>query len=81
MVLPVISVRAHRVKQACNDRPTSLKLLVVARNLEPAAALGMTTALVTNPEAWARDGHDGRHVHHLIDDLSAWLAEIAGIVA
>jgi putative hydrolase of the HAD superfamily len=53
----------------------------IARNLEPAAALGMTTALVTNPERWARDGHDGAHVHHLVDDLSAWLAGLAGIAA
>jgi len=50
----------------------------IARNLVPAAALGMTTALVMNPADWAREGGDGDHVHHVVDDLSAWLAELTG---
>lgn len=48
----------------------------IARNLEPAAALGMTTALVPNPNQWAKAGHDGEHVHHRIDDLTDWLSAI-----
>jgi putative hydrolase of the HAD superfamily len=44
-------------------------------NLAPAAALGMTTV-------WVRHGRpvDGAapdHVHHVIDDLAAWLAAVA----
>jgi hypothetical protein len=35
VVPPVINAQAQRVKQARNDRPTSLKLLVGARSLEP----------------------------------------------
>jgi len=51
----------------------------IARNLVPAAALGMTTALVRNPADWAREGGDGGHVHHVVEDLSAWLAALTGI--
>ena len=49
----------------------------IPRNLEPAAALGMTTVLVPNPSAWARDGSDGGHIHHVVEDLGEWLAAVA----
>jgi putative hydrolase of the HAD superfamily len=45
----------------------------IARNLEPAHALGMTTVWVRTASAWGREGSDGEHVHHAIDDLEAWL--------
>ena len=48
----------------------------IPRNLEPAAALGMTTVLVPNPSAWARDGSDGGHIHHVVEDLGEWLAAV-----
>jgi putative hydrolase of the HAD superfamily len=48
----------------------------IARNLEPAAALGMTTALVPNPNQWAKVGAEGAHVHHVIDDLADWLLAV-----
>ncbi len=49
----------------------------IPRNLEPAAALGMTTV-------WARPRHlprvsiDAAHVHHVTDDLTGWLEGVAG---
>ncbi len=48
----------------------------IARNLEPAAALGMTTALVPNPAHWATAGADRTHVHHVVDDLADWLLAV-----
>lgn len=42
-------------------------------NLKPAAALGMTTVLVKTDSEWAQDGADGDHIHHVTDDLIAWL--------
>jgi len=45
----------------------------MARNLAPAAAIGMTTAWVKNPLDWARIGSDQPYVHYVIDDLAAWL--------
>jgi putative hydrolase of the HAD superfamily len=45
------------------------------RNLEPAAALGMTTVWVANDSEWALQGHTGTEdfVHHVTDDLAGWL--------
>ncbi|MDP6706605.1 MAG: pyrimidine 5'-nucleotidase [Alphaproteobacteria bacterium] len=48
----------------------------IARNLAPAASLGMTTALVPNPNAWAGAGSDEAHIHHLVDDLADWLLAV-----
>ena len=49
----------------------------IARNLAPAAALGMTTVLVRSDSHWALDGAEGDHVHHATDDLTAWLRGVA----
>ena len=43
------------------------------RNLVPAAALGMTTVLVKTDSEWAQDLAEGDHIHHVTDDLPAWL--------
>lgn len=54
--------------------PTSAAMFEdIARNLVPAAALGMTTVWVPNPAHWAGDGAEGDHVHHIAEDLGAWL--------
>lgn len=47
------------------------------RNLAPAAALGMTTVLVRTGSDWAQDGADGDFIHHVTDDLVAWLEAVA----
>ncbi|MEI9987805.1 MAG: pyrimidine 5'-nucleotidase [Aliidongia sp.] len=52
----------------------------MARNLAPAAALGMVTVLVHNDSDWALDGAEGDWVQHRTDDLAGWLAALpAGI--
>jgi putative hydrolase of the HAD superfamily len=45
----------------------------MARNLLPAAALGMTTAWVVTGNERAAEG-TGDHVHHVVDALTPWLA-------
>jgi len=45
----------------------------MAKNLAPAAALGMTTVWVRTDSDWGVEGADGGHVDHVVDDLSAWL--------
>jgi putative hydrolase of the HAD superfamily len=62
-------LRRHEVSPG-----TALMVEDMARNLVPAAALGMTTAWVRNPADWAAEGRDGDHIHHIVDDLSAFLA-------
>ncbi|QJE74013.1 pyrimidine 5'-nucleotidase [Aerophototrophica crusticola] len=53
----------------------------IARNLVPAAALGMTTVWVRSEADWSRPdmggvGH-GDHIHHVVDDLEAWLGDLS----
>ncbi|HZB91832.1 MAG TPA: pyrimidine 5'-nucleotidase [Stellaceae bacterium] len=52
---------------------TALMVEDMARNLVPAAALGMTTAWVRTPKDWAREGAGPEHIHHVIDELAPWL--------
>jgi putative hydrolase of the HAD superfamily len=52
---------------------TALMVEDIARNLVPAAALGMTTAWVRNPAEWGVDRADGDHIHHIVDDLGEFL--------
>ena len=46
----------------------------MARNLEPAAALGMLTLWVRSPIDWAKEGAEEPYVHYQTDDLTQWLA-------
>ena len=49
----------------------------LARNLVPAAALGMTTAWIAGANPWGLD--DGvDHIHHVVEDLSIWLDGVVG---
>lgn len=48
----------------------------IARHLEPAAALGMTTVWVPGLSEWSHVGSDGDFIHHVADDLSAFLLEL-----
>ena len=52
---------------------TTLMVEDMARNLVPAARLGMTTAWVRTPKDWAREGAGPEHIHHVIEDLAPWL--------
>jgi putative hydrolase of the HAD superfamily len=48
----------------------------MARNLAPAAALGMTTVWIRNTTDHGVIGADGDYIDHVIDDLAAWLETI-----
>jgi putative hydrolase of the HAD superfamily len=61
-------LRRHRVTPG-----TALMVEDIARNLVPAAALGMTTAWVSSAADWAAAGSDNGHIHHVVDDLGAFL--------
>ncbi len=48
-------------------------------NLEPAAALGMQTVWVRTHYNWSGDeAEDPDHVHHVTDDVTAWLEGVVG---
>ena len=53
----------------------------MARNLLPAAALGMTTVWVRTQNPWGEPPPDHPHPHpayHVIENLGAWLAALSG---
>lgn len=50
----------------------------MAKNLLPAADLGMTTVWLDTGVGWSRETADDGHVHHRIEDLSTWLAAVTG---
>ena len=45
-------------------------------NLEPAAALGMTTVWVRADTDWAKGITETGHIDHVTDDLPAWLQAV-----
>ncbi len=59
--------------------PTALMIEDIARNLAPAAALGMTTAWVRNGIDWASAEADRDYIHHIVDDLAGFLAAAAAL--
>ncbi len=56
---------------------TALMVEDMARNLPPAAALGMTTAWVRTAKDWAREGAEPADIHHVVEDLAPWLRAAA----
>lgn len=64
-------VKAHEV-----DPARAVMVEDIARNLEPAHALGMTTVWLRQEEEWAHPPAGAGYVHHIIDDLEVWLAAI-----
>ena len=62
-------VRRHAVE------PTrALMIEDMAKNLLPAAELGMTTAWVRTGVDWATVGSDADHVNYVVEDLAGFLA-------
>jgi putative hydrolase of the HAD superfamily len=57
---------------------TALMVEDIAKNLVPAAALGMTTAWLRGTVDWATTGAEDGHIHYVVDDLGAFLAHAAG---
>ena len=49
----------------------------MARNLQPAAALGMRTVWLDSDIEWATRGADSDYVHYRADDLKGFLAAVA----
>lgn len=57
--------------------PTSAVMVEdMAKNLVPAAALGMTTVWIDTGVEWSQESAELGHVHHRTDDLASWLNEV-----
>jgi putative hydrolase of the HAD superfamily len=57
----------------------SLMVEDIARNLAPAAELGMTTAWLRGDLDWAAAGAEADYIHHVVDDLAGFLAAAAAL--
>ena len=64
-------IRRHRLQPG-----KSVMVEDLARNLAPAASLGMTTVWVRSENDWDREPTGGECVHHVVDDLVQWLGEL-----
>lgn len=51
----------------------------LARNLEPAAKLGMNCVWVKTDVDWASEGKGANHVHYETDDLYLWLNDLVQV--
>ena len=75
---PMRAAYDRLVAQQDLDAPRTVMIEDIARNLAPAAALGMTTVwLRNNRHGWATDGAEDGHIDHVIDDLAGWLRRVA----
>jgi putative hydrolase of the HAD superfamily len=61
-------LRRHAV-----DPRGALMVEDIARNLAPAAELGMTTAWMRSELDWAAGGSEADYIHHVVDDLAGFL--------
>jgi putative hydrolase of the HAD superfamily len=70
----------HELLRRHDVRPeTALMVEDMAKNLVPAAALGMTTAWVRGAIDWAVAGAEGSHIHYIVDRLGPFLAEAVSL--
>src|SRR3977135_1740564 len=58
---------------------TALMVEDIARNLPPAAGLGMTPAWLRNRVDWAMAEADSDYIHHVVDELAGFLAAAAAL--
>jgi len=57
---------------------TAIMFEDMARNLVPAADMGMVTVWVRTDVHWGVEGSDGDHIDHVADDLGKWLGALTG---
>ena len=73
---PEPEIYAKLVERYGIDPATSVMVEDMARNLAPAAALGMTTVWVRTGSEWGALGADSPYIHHTIDDLVGFLRAV-----
>jgi putative hydrolase of the HAD superfamily len=74
---PALSGYSELIRRHGVDPRAALMIEDIAKNLVPAAGLGMTTAWVKGGADWAVALSEGEHIHHVVDDLGEFLATVA----
>ncbi len=75
---PEPAVYDRLVERHTIDPQNAVMVEDIARNLAPAAALGMATVWVRTDSPWGYEESDADHVHHVVDDLVEWLTGLTG---
>ena len=73
---PEPAVYLQLVERHKFDPKRSVMVEDMARNLKPAADLGMTTVWVRTENDWGREGSDAGYIDHTLDTLSDWLHDL-----
>lgn len=78
--LPKPAIESYRALCEQHEIDPSRAAMIddIARNLEPAATLGMTTVWMRTGTEWARDVEPQPYVDHIIDDILHWVQGIVG---
>jgi len=70
----------HTYEAVCKrfdiDPQTAVMVEDMAKNLVPAADMGMTTVWLDTGVDWSRERSEDGHIHHRAEDLAAWLTDI-----
>jgi putative hydrolase of the HAD superfamily len=70
---------AELVRRHAIDPRRAVMIEDMAKNLAPAAALGMTTVWLRGTIDWAREGAEADYVHHVAEALTPFLAELVAV--
>lgn len=78
--IPKPAIESYRVlcEQHKIDPSSAAMIDDIARNLEPAAALGMTTVWMRTGAEWARDVEPEPYIDHIIGDILHWVRAVGG---
>jgi putative hydrolase of the HAD superfamily len=76
--IPKPAIESYRAlcEQHAVDPARAAMIDDIARNLEPAFTLGMTTVWMKTDAEWARGDAPAEHIHHVTDDLLTWLRSL-----
>ncbi|MBC8239380.1 MAG: pyrimidine 5'-nucleotidase [Alphaproteobacteria bacterium] len=64
------------VKKFGVEPGSSVMVEDMAKNLRPAAEMGMSTVWIRTDTAWGIEGSDEDYIHHVVDNLTDWLGDV-----
>jgi putative hydrolase of the HAD superfamily len=77
--LPKPAIESYRALCDIHDVDPAGAAMIddIARNLEPAARLGMTTVWMKTGAEWSLESELDDHIHHVAGDIMAWVEGVS----
>ncbi|MEQ8665214.1 MAG: pyrimidine 5'-nucleotidase [Rhodospirillales bacterium] len=75
---PELIVYEQLIESHAIDPSTTVMVEDMAKNLAPAAAIGMTTVWIETDTTWGREHAECDFVHHRASDINAFLSDVVG---